>query len=357
MKVALTPVQLEYRAYHKGEVLLWEFGQQCVIDGQPAIQARSYTLETSLVEMVDAVNKVLRHVCVPHGWQMQLENIGSFEFVITATDGKKPRLICLVSRSGGRSNDQRKPSRAHFNIHIHGAASEVNPAVDALDALYKASHLPEVRWVYKQGDDIESASIILDPPDQMHDEFYPFIREGVDAFLDDYLASSASILFMSGAPGTGKTTLIRHCLHRHGLRAVMTYEEALLSADYVFVNFLLSVEENVLLIEDADTMLQSRPDDKKRIARFLNVSDGVVKLSDKKVIFTTNLENFKDIDDALTRPGRCFGAMQFRALSYDEAKAACAAGGLHLPGDNRAYTLAELFNQRAVRPTPRKVGF
>jgi ATP-dependent 26S proteasome regulatory subunit len=43
------------------------------------------------------------------------------------------------------------------------------------------------------------------------------------------------------------------------------------------------------------------------MSRFLNISDGLIKLPNKKLVFTTNVTNFENIDSALLRPGRCFG--------------------------------------------------
>lgn len=45
------------------------------------------------------------------------------------------------------------------------------------------------------------------------------------------------------------------------------------------------------------------------------VADGVVRAQGRKMIFTTNLPNLSDIDEALLRPGRCFASVRVRALS------------------------------------------
>jgi hypothetical protein len=135
----------------------------------------------------------------------------------------------------------------------------------------------------------------------------------------------------------------------------------LLSSDSTFVDFLTGSSENVFVIEDADTILGSRSrEGNKMIARFLNVSDGLIKFPAKKVIFTTNLDDFKKVDEALLRPGRCFGMVKCRALTYDEAAAAAKIAGLKLPAKSRDYTIAELFNpdsQIEVITESRRVGF
>jgi ATP-dependent 26S proteasome regulatory subunit len=43
-----------------------------------------------------------------------------------------------------------------------------------------------------------------------------------------------------------------------------------------------------------------------------------VRAQGRKIIFTTNLPNFGDLDEALVRPGRCFGVVRGRSLNGDE---------------------------------------
>jgi hypothetical protein len=45
----------------------------------------------------------------------------------------------------------------------------------------------------------------------------------------------------------------------------------------------------------------------------------VVRAQGRKIIFTTNLPNVSDIDEALLRPGRCFANVRTRALIPAEA--------------------------------------
>jgi SpoVK/Ycf46/Vps4 family AAA+-type ATPase len=199
----------------------------------------------------------------------------------------------------------------------------------------------------------------LAEPQPVYDEFYPWIEGGIDVYFKEYLESPASVLFMLGPPGTGKTSLIRHFIAISGMNAMVTYEDALLSTDSMFVEFLTSGSDCVLVVEDADIMLSSRDHTGNAlVARFLNVSEGLVKVAGKKVIFTTNLSDFNNVDEALVRPGRCFDAMSFRALSHSESKAASRVAGLPVPLAQEPHTLAQIFNQRQKSsPIGRKAGF
>jgi len=185
----------------------------------------------------------------------------------------------------------------------------------------------------------------MEPPPPIHDSYYPWLGEPVNAYLDRYLASSASVLFVMGEPGTGKTSLIRHLIYERQLKAVITYEEKLINSDEMFVDFLAQDGDAVLVIEDAESLLGAREGGGNSLmARFLNVSDGLVRMSGKKIIFTTNQNDFRSVDPALVRPGRSFDALRARALTYEEGCRAAADAGLPPPPERGDITLADLFN-------------
>jgi ATP-dependent 26S proteasome regulatory subunit len=114
---------------------------------------------------------------------------------------------------------------------------------------------------------------------------------------------------------------------------------------------------DAFVIEDADHLLKARSNGNVDLHRFLAVADGVVRAQGRKIIFTTNLPNIGDIDEALVRPGRCFATVRTRALDQREATslltriaAACAqrdkpANVVALAPDMRSITLATLYRQ------------
>jgi hypothetical protein len=81
-----------------------------------------------------------------------------------------------------------------------------------------------------------------------------------------------------------------------------------------------------------------------------------VSAQGRKIIFTTNLPNVGDIDEALVRPGRCFGTVRTRALERREAELLlsriCGEGpaddqkGVRrsVPASARSITLAALYH-------------
>lgn len=92
----------------------------------------------------------------------------------------------------------------------------------------------------------------------------------------------------------------------------------MLEDDEIFVDFVIG-SHDALVIEDADHVLKARTDGNKGMHRFLTVADGAVRSLGRKIIFTTNLHNLRDIDAALLRPGRCFALTDVRLLERHEA--------------------------------------
>ena len=162
----------------------------------------------------------------------------------------------------------------------------------------------------------------LADPDLL-DEAYPMLGEPVAAFIERYLNASETVLILQGPPGTGKTRLVRGILaaltRRKGdsARVLYTADRRTLENDEIFVEFITGAHE-AFVIEDADHVLSARADGNVDLHRFLAVADGVVRALGRKIIFTTNLPNVGDLDDALVRPGRCFGVVRTRGLECTE---------------------------------------
>jgi hypothetical protein len=160
--------------------------------------------------------------------------------------------------------------------------------------------------------------------EKLLDEAYPQLAGGVDAFIDGFLAAPETVLILQGPPGTGKTRLVRALLaamsRRKGDSAKIMYtaDKRALENDEIFVDFITG-SHDAFVIEDADHLLKARTSGNFELHRFLGIADGVVRAQSRKVIFTTNLPNINDIDDALLRPGRCHAVKNMRNLEPAEA--------------------------------------
>lgn len=200
----------------------------------------------------------------------------------------------------------------------------------------------------------------------LHDEAYAGLGEPVVQLLQRFLDAEEVVLVLLGPPGTGKTRLVRYLLgmmsRRKGESAEVVYTSDKQALDSgAFLMSFVSGDKDALVVEDADHLLQARSRGNEDMHRFLAIADGVIREQDRKIIFTTNLPNIGDIDEALLRPGRCFGVVRTRALSVEETERlikrlctepqACQrAQQLLFASGARTATVAEVY--RACRATP-----
>jgi SpoVK/Ycf46/Vps4 family AAA+-type ATPase len=205
----------------------------------------------------------------------------------------------------------------------------VNRAFDQIKTVAGSARIVDpmfsVNWHFVAGKgELKSASIEEMADDQLVDAAYPDLAEGIVPFISRYLDSPESVLVVQGPPGTGKTRLIRAILgeisrrNGGGAQALYTGDKRALESDEIFVEFITGWDD-AFVVEDADHLLKPRADGNENLHRFLTIADGVVRAQGRKIIFSTNLPNVGDLDDALIRPGRCFALVRARALNLDEA--------------------------------------
>lgn len=225
-----------------------------------------------------------------------------------------------------------------------------------------------INWYFLTGrNELNSVTIEEMADDILLDEAYPSLEGGVPNFISNYLDADETILVLQGPPGTGKTRLIRAILgemskrkmtkqitHQHHdfddpetgyhhAQALYTGDKKSLENDELFVRFVTGYED-AFIMEDADQALKPRNNGNDNLHRFLMIADGVVRAQGRKIIFSTNLPNIGDLDDALIRPGRCFGRISLPELSNSQATALLSklAGG-SLTDEQWGKALAKLF--------------
>lgn len=249
-------------------------------------------------------------------------------------------------------------TRGRIEVEIIGGVQESEKWLTYFSANFKKAEAL-IEWIYNsRGDDI---SVPLNYRKGIR-AAYPWIDPSygeLTEYIDEYIDSDASVLILIGAPGTGKTTFIKNLIHRSKSNAKVTYDPKIMMDDSFFAGF-IDDDTRFLIMEDADEFLKSREDGNTMMHKFLNVSDGLISAADKKLVFSTNLPNVSDIDEALMRPGRCFDVMQFRALTRAEAQAVLAEvdSDRELP-DGNVITLAEIFSTQPSGKSfsRRKIGF
>ncbi len=193
-------------------------------------------------------------------------------------------------------------------------------------------------------------------------EMYPNLQQkgiSLTEYYEAFANSNAKILLLMGQRGTGKTSFLRGMIHHNKWNPIISYDESLLSNDQMLLKFILS-DSDCFIIEDADTFIYKREQGNNIIHKFLNLGDGLITKSGKKLILTTNITSTDEIDSALIRPGRCFDVLQFDKLTPEQAKTLIETKELNIPLPEKDVTIAELFNQQPIfsgNTLKKRVGF
>lgn len=162
-------------------------------------------------------------------------------------------------------------------------------------------------------------------------DVFSFLYPGLDSdkFVESYIKSKETIAFLVGAPGTGKTSLVKKIIHDLSLsldypaRGVYVKDAQVLRDDE-FWSDLVWTEPNFLILDDLDNELSPREGQTIEalkdsiVNRLLSFSNGIFSPY-TKIVVTTNLEA-ESIDKALLRPGRCFDILRLKPLTKELAE-------------------------------------
>jgi hypothetical protein len=342
---------VQYHEHELEDALLGDFLRRYPEDEHAMTDQEEYVIESiTAIDFAKAVAKIMGPYSVITGYsstQIAIEN--------TAT----PQLVVIWNNE---HSDTRSTQAFRTSVIVRSTGPEANikSLFKQLDDQFPHHDHTVIQWWYKAKGGLEHMSMVLDHNENVYDEFYPWMNGGYAKYFDDFINSKAPLLFISGPPGTGKTSFIRKSITRHNMNAYVAYDPDILNRDDMFLAFLSSKRDHVMVLEDSESVVlpRDKTGSSSIMSRFLNVSDGLLKNNRKKFIFTTNDDNFERIDEALIRPGRCYDFNRFRRLDYSEAVSATNVAGLPQPTDTRKdYSLAELFNQSTKAPPVFKVGF
>lgn len=182
-----------------------------------------------------------------------------------------------------------------------------------------------------------------------------------DAWVSELCARRYGLSVLTGAPGTGKTTLLRSLASWLAATHLFYFMPAARFAQIEsgeIVNFWADENRNsrlrkILILEDAESVLQRRAEDnREKVASLLNLTDGMMgDALGLQVVCTLNC-GLDDLDQALLRPGRLLAQREFGPLPLDQARRLATHLGRPLP--EASATLAEIANDAACpRPAPR----
>jgi hypothetical protein len=155
---------------------------------------------------------------------------------------------------------------------------------------------------------------------QYNDDF-PVANATIKDFIEE--DGKSGLLILWGEKGTGKTTYIRHLISSYSNKKFVFIPSNLITmlGDPSFGNFLLSLQNSIIILEDCEAVIRSRKSNSSAsaVSLLLNMGDGLMSddLGIKFICtFNTELEN---IDDALIRKGRLHSKYMFKELSKDKS--------------------------------------
>ena len=154
---------------------------------------------------------------------------------------------------------------------------------------------------------------------QYNDDF-PEIDGIIRDFIDE--DNKSGLMILHGPKGTGKTTYIRNLISSYPNKKFVFIPSGLITmlGEPAFGNFLLSLSNSIIILEDCEGVIRSRKTtgSSSAVSLLLNMGDGL--MSDDlgiKFICTFN-DDFKNIDDALLRKGRLACMYEFKNLKGDK---------------------------------------
>ncbi len=170
---------------------------------------------------------------------------------------------------------------------------------------------PRVReWTMSEVGPISSLVNFEIPNSLIDDDVYPEIN--ITKLAEQFMTAPDKILVLTGAPGTGKSTFIRHLIKNYCDEHVMHYTKDL--QVMVSDSFWKTDEDDIILLDDYDLPLNER---NEIMTRILTSSNGVFT-EGPRIVITTN-QKITDIDPALLRPGRCFDVIEMKPMCREQA--------------------------------------
>lgn len=171
-----------------------------------------------------------------------------------------------------------------------------------------------------------------------------------DRFIDSLSTKNSGLYMLYGAPGTGKSSYIKHLLSC-GIKRKIVYIpvnliDRLVSPD--LLPLLMDNKDIIFVLEDAEKALLSRENDAGGdsflVSAILNLTDGFIGQAMNISILATFNTAREKIDEALLRKGRLKLSHEFSALTVSQGRALASSLGIDPAKITESLTLADIYN-------------
>lgn len=158
---------------------------------------------------------------------------------------------------------------------------------------------------------------------------------------------SKGIFLFHGVPGGGKTTYVKYLASKTKKKVIFLSPQVASNLHQPeFTEFLLSNSGCLLVIEDAELLIESRDKINSPVSAILNIADGLLSDELKIQIVCTFNTDLSNIDNAILRKGRLQAIYNFEKLNIEKTKKLI---NKIYPNENISYeekemTVAEIYN-------------
>ncbi|SFF50871.1 AAA family ATPase [Thermoflexibacter ruber] len=231
--------------------------------------------------------------------------------------------------------------------------SEIPKAESKIFLLYESHGYLALR-------DFEVRKSNIDLAMNYNDDFLP-IHEVILKRLQTQ--DDKGLVLLHGLPGTGKTSYIRYLtslINKKMIYIPPEFAPKIASPD--FLPLLISNSNSILIIEDAENIIEDRGSSRSAaISNLLNITDGLLSDCLNIQILCTFNTHITRIDKALMRKGRLIAIYEFKELQKDKAKKLADSLGYNSEIEKDTL-LTEIYNQNEVHIQPitnsrKKIGF
>lgn len=222
---------------------------------------------------------------------------------------------------------------------------------------------PHIHIMYQSQGNLRLESLEIKETNMEIDTHYNEGFREVDAIIKKRLKQKQDkgIILLHGAPGTGKTSYIKHLISKVVKKVIfMPPNIASNLTSPSLMSLLLDYPNSILVIEDAENIITDRDrTGVSPVSAILNLSDGILSDCLNIQIICSFNTDLKNVDKALLRKGRLIAKYEFGKLETSKANRLSEKLGFKNTF-TEPQVLTDVYNQdeiKTIQPLRKAIGF